>query len=718
MSPLICPRSLGMIVAIVAAAVLFASPITADYRPGPRDTRDQRICGGADNATPAQQIAACTAILAKERDPRNRATAHDYRARGHAKLKRFDAALADANEAIGLQPNDADFLTNRGVLHAEMGEFDLAIRDYSDAIRMNPNDHIAYFNRAKDRRRKNEIDAALDDLSMALKINPKYASALYMRASLFEDLGRFDVALKDVDEVLLLTPRDDRALNLRGLVMEGKGQLDQAVKNYNQAIAIDPAYEGYFFNRGRAHRLMGRYDLSIKDFDRSLEINPARSKYGRGVTFFASGDLERALRDFDDAILVDANDGWSYYYRGRALIGKGEIERGQQDLRRARELTPTIVAEIVEVAVKYRNFANADPRYFASALRNFDGAIALDPDSAPSYYNRALTRTWVAAAAGRFDDADALADFDRAVALKADYVEALSGRGDALRNRKEFAKAVADYDRALAVIESGAAGEITAKAFGSRLHDSRCHARAQLGELTAALADCDEAKRLQPYSVPINRAVVYLRLGRFEEAVADFDAVLKLLPAEAFALHGRGLAKLWKGDAAGGNADLAAARVAKADVGATFASWFGVADVPSTGPGAAGDERKTDDVSPARPLAGAAAPVADVRLWGALACYRMKGGGSGHAVALNQPSEAAARKLALANCAADKRGYASSPCQVTAVFSEGCRYSAIGLNGCRTGATAREALARCKSDGMNNGVECRADFVEGGCLGR
>jgi tetratricopeptide (TPR) repeat protein len=289
-----------MIVAIVAAAVLFASPITADYRPGPRDTRDQRICGGADNATPAQQIAACTAILAKERDPRNRATAHDYRARGHAKLKRFDAALADANEAIGLQPNDADFLTNRGVLHAEMGEFDLAIRDYSDAIRMNPNDHIAYFNRAKDRRRKNEIDAALDDLSMALKINPKYASALYMRASLFEDLGRFDVALKDVDEVLLLTPRDDRALNLRGLVMEGKGQLDQAVKNYNQAIAIDPAYEGYFFNRGRAHRLMGRYDLSIKDFDRGLEINPARSKYGRGVTFFASGDLrvprEQALR--------------------------------------------------------------------------------------------------------------------------------------------------------------------------------------------------------------------------------------------------------------------------------------------------------------------------------------------------------------------------------------------------------------------------------------
>jgi hypothetical protein len=57
-----------------------------------------------------------------------------------------------------------------------------------------------------------------------------------------------------------------------------------------------------------------------------------------------------------------------------------------------------------------------------------------------------------------------------------------------------------------------------------------------------------------------------------DKAVIDLDAALHLTPQLAGSLYGRGLGKLKKGDAAGGDADIAAAKAidAAADGYATY----------------------------------------------------------------------------------------------------------------------------------------------------
>jgi len=57
-----------------------------------------------------------------------------------------------------------------------------------------------------------------------------------------------------------------------------------------------------------------------------------------------------------------------------------------------------------------------------------------------------------------------------------------------------------------------------------------------------------------------SRGFVYLKLGQFDNAIADYNAVLKLKPKLAISLYNRGLAKQKKGDSAGGDADIAAAK--------------------------------------------------------------------------------------------------------------------------------------------------------------
>ena len=80
-------------------------------------------------------------------------------------------------------------------------------------------------------------------------------------------------------------------------------------------------------------------------------------------------------------------------------------------------------------------------------------------------------------------------------------------------------------------------------------------------------ADCNEALKLKPDYINAldSRGFVLLRMGKYDEAIADYDAALQIEPNKVASLYGRGMAKRRKGDYAGGNIDIAAAKVDQAE---------------------------------------------------------------------------------------------------------------------------------------------------------
>jgi len=91
--------------------------------------------------------------------------------------------------------------------------------------------------------------------------------------------------------------------------------------------------------------------------------------------------------------------------------------------------------------------------------------------------------------------------------------------------------------------------------------------------LQAALADCDEALRLEPYYLDArdSRAFTYMKLGEIDSAIKEYDTVLRSDPEKPYSLYGRGMAKRKKGDVTGGEADILAAKAIKADIAEEFA---------------------------------------------------------------------------------------------------------------------------------------------------
>src|SRR5207249_7287885 len=109
---------------------------------------------------------------------------------------------------------------------------------------------------------------------------------------------------------------------------------------------------------------------------------------------------------------------------------------------------------------------------------------------------------------------EALASFDKALALRPDYAETLNGRGNALRDLERPEEALASYDKALAIQPD------YAEAF-----NNRGNALKDLKRPQEALASFDQALALRPdYSEALyNRGLTALLLGDFRAGWSGYE---------------------------------------------------------------------------------------------------------------------------------------------------------------------------------------------------
>lgn len=200
-------------------------------------------------------------------------------------------------------------------------------------------------------------------------------------------------------------------------------------------------------------------------------------------------------------------------------------------------------------------------RDYARSIADFDQAIQLDPGHQSAFFNRARSYHL------QKDYDRALADYDKAIALDPKDAGAYMNRGSVHHESGDTKRAIADYGEAIQL-----------RPGDPRPFYNRCGVLLEIGEAEAAFKDCNEALRLSPDYTPafLLRADANFALARFEQAVADYDASLAHDAKNAWALYGRGMAKMKTGDATGGAADVNAARALSARIEKDFADYFGL----------------------------------------------------------------------------------------------------------------------------------------------
>lgn len=174
------------------------------------------------------------------------------------------------------------------------------------------------------------------------------------------------------------------------------------------------------------------------------------------------------------------------------------------------------------------------------AIASYNEAIRLDADFAWAYNNRgnAYYRK------GEFDQAisefnKAIADYDRAIRLDPSLVWVYNNRGNAYNRTGEYDQAITDYNEAIELNSNFA-----------NAHSGRGWAYNEKGEYDKAIADLDRAISLDPdlawaYN---NRGNSYYQKGEYDKAIMDLSRSIDLDSDLAWAYLNRGNSYYQRGE--------------------------------------------------------------------------------------------------------------------------------------------------------------------------
>jgi tetratricopeptide (TPR) repeat protein len=127
----------------------------------------------------------------------------------------------------------------------------------------------------------------------------------------------------------------------------------------------------------------------------------------------------------------------------------------------------------------------------------------------------------------------AIASYDKAIAIKADYHEAWDNRGSALDDLQRYSEAIASYDRAIAIKPD----------YYYSWHN-RGVSLEKLQSYPEAIESYDKAIDIKPdyYNSWHGRGVSLENLQSYSEAIASYDKAIAIKPDYYYSWHGRGVA--------------------------------------------------------------------------------------------------------------------------------------------------------------------------------
>jgi tetratricopeptide (TPR) repeat protein len=381
--------------------------------------------------------------------------------------------------------------------------------------------HLAEGLALKDR---GDLDEAVKEYTAAIEQDPFVAEAYYQRGYARYDLGDLKAAIEDFDRAIGLDPALAIAFEDRALAREESGDLSGAMMDYNRAIELDPVSGRAYTNRAIARRKLGDVAGAIGDHTRAIDLLPDTPKkaipfFNRGNALQAQGDLDGAVADFTRAIELDPEFVPSYINRAGILQAK-DVQAALKDYNKALELPSE--DDDCAIALSGRGFLYLRSGNINAAARDFGRAVELNPDNARAHAGMG----YITLAQGRLTAS--IEHFNRAIELDPKSYEAYTGRAAAHEANSQIDLSIEDMLRGLALLPDD---------------EDKAAAYIQLGSVCAALGDWkraalawSEALKLEPTGkLHADRGSVYMKIGAYDQAAADFRAAALLDPDNAVA---------------------------------------------------------------------------------------------------------------------------------------------------------------------------------------
>jgi len=264
-----------------------------------------------------------------------------------------------------------------------------------------------------------QLDLAEEALTRAVEIEPRNPEALSNLGLTMFTRKRFEEARKCQERAIALKPNLVVALTGLGNTLMRLGRPEEAIAAHERAIALKPDYADAYCNRGMALLPLNRNAEANQSFDRALSLHPRHMEamFGKGLASVNLRHFNEALAAFDAALAIRPNAAQVLAQRGRLHQQAGRFDPAMADFNAALALDPrqdVALLGFAQISVIRDNIAPA-----MDACRK---VLEQNPASEVAW-------TWLGECFSRQGDlATALEHFERALALKPDFGDAITAK--------------------------------------------------------------------------------------------------------------------------------------------------------------------------------------------------------------------------------------------------------------------------------------------------
>jgi adenylate cyclase len=209
---------------------------------------------------------------------------------------------------------------------------------------------------------------AKDFTLKAIELDPNHAESHLSLATIkFFHNWDFDGAEISLNKALSLSLNSSLINQVHGWFLIAKGDFKNAIEKMQQAVILDPLSLPLMSNLADAYSFAGRFPEALAQYGRIIEMDPSyrRGFEGRGMIYLATGESEKAVKDFEQYHKLIGNPLKGLSSLGHAYAAAGQSDKAYECLEKLKQREKSEPGTILHM----------DFAFIYTGLKDFDQAF-------------------------------------------------------------------------------------------------------------------------------------------------------------------------------------------------------------------------------------------------------------------------------------------------------------------------------------------------------
>jgi predicted O-linked N-acetylglucosamine transferase (SPINDLY family) len=300
--------------------------------------------------------------------PNATAEAHYYFGKELIQNSQTDLGISHLNQALIIGGSFFEVFFELGLANTSKKNFIDAETNFIKCLSFKPDNIESIYNLAKIYSEEfNRLNEGLDLYSQALKLNPTHVLSLIGKASILEKLNEIENAILLLKKAIEISVDSKNAWLSYGRILTKLGRLDVAIsylddsgKNFNGPI--------FYFIKGTFFLAKKDFCSALKSFDNALllDANNAEIWCGKSIAEFSLGFVEKAFSSIENSISQDKESAISWMNRGNFYLDAHNYEMAIQSYEKALQLDekkPLLINNYINAKLKSMSWDGIDDYY-------------------------------------------------------------------------------------------------------------------------------------------------------------------------------------------------------------------------------------------------------------------------------------------------------------------------------------------------------------------